>query len=74
MVRLLLDANLSWRIAAPLSNVFGFCVHVEKTGLPIPASDITIWNYATSQNLIIVTNDEDFLTLASIKGSPPKLS
>lgn len=73
MLSLLLDANISWRIATPLANVFGFCIHVEHTDLPIPASDTLIWEYATRKNLIIITNDEDFLTLASIKGSPPKI-
>jgi len=30
-MKLLLDANLSWRLAALLSEHFGECMHVNKT-------------------------------------------
>ena len=42
-------------------------------GLAIPAKDTEIWNYALSNKLIIITNDNDFLNLADTKGYPPKV-
>lgn len=32
-----------------------------------------IWNYAFANNLIIVTNDEDFQNIINTKGFPPKV-
>lgn len=39
----------------------------------MPAKDTEIWNYALVNNLIIATNDDDFLNLATDKGFPPKV-
>ncbi|GHT60690.1 hypothetical protein AGMMS50239_10130 [Bacteroidia bacterium] len=41
--------------------------------MPIPAKDIQIWDYAKEQEMVIVTNDEDFLHLSIVKGFPPKV-
>ena len=41
-MKLLLDANISWRLTAVLSEHFGECVHVNKTELPKPAKDTEI--------------------------------
>lgn len=72
-MKLLLDANVSWRLAARLKSHFEECLHVDYIGLNIPAQDIEIWNYALNNNLIIITNDEDFLNLVNLKGFPPKI-
>ena len=72
-MKLLLDANVSWRLAARLKLHFEECLHVDYIGLNIPPKDIEIWNYALANNVIIVTNDEDFLDFANIKGFPPKV-
>jgi predicted nuclease of predicted toxin-antitoxin system len=72
-MKLLLDANLSWRLTAALSEHFAECVHVNKTGLPMPAKDIDIWNYAAANGYTIVTQDSDFLNLFEMKGFPPKI-
>lgn len=72
-MRLLLDANLSWRVAKNLSDAFYYIVHVEKTDLPIPAKDVEIWEYARKHDLMIVTNDEDYYYLLLQKGFPPKI-
>ncbi len=73
MIKLLLDANVSWRLITNLKLHFEDCFHVDHIGLPVPASDIAIWKYALEHQCIIVTNDEDFLSLSSTKGFPPKL-
>jgi len=39
-MKLLLDANLSWRLTSVLSEYFGECVHVNKTELPIRVGNI----------------------------------
>ena len=70
---LLLDANLSWRLMERLKEHFTDCWHVDHIGLVVPATDIEIWNYAKENNLVIVTNDDDFLNLLSAKGFPPKV-
>ncbi|MEP6466336.1 MAG: DUF5615 family PIN-like protein [Parafilimonas sp.] len=69
----MLDANISWRLAAKLKPHFEECFHADNIDLSVPAKDIEIWNYALDNNCIIVTNDEDFLNLLNIKGFPPKI-
>ena len=68
-MKLLLDANLSWRLAEKLKAHFTDCLHVDKTGLTVPAKDAGIWTYALQHNFVLVTNDDDFLDLARVKGS-----
>lgn len=41
-MKLLLDANVSWRLLIKLKPYFGDCVHVDHIGLKVPASDIEI--------------------------------
>ncbi len=72
-MNLLLDANLSWRMVSTLKQHFTNCFHVDEIGLQLPAKDEEIWKYAKSNDLIIVTNDQDFLNLAALRGFPPKL-
>jgi len=52
-MKLLLDANLSWRLTTVLSEHFSECVHVNKTELPKPAKDTEIWNYAAANGYTI---------------------
>jgi predicted nuclease of predicted toxin-antitoxin system len=72
-MKLLLDANLSWRLTAVLTEHFGECIHVNKTELPRPAKDTEIWNYAAANGYTIVTQDSDFLNLFETRGFPPKI-
>jgi len=73
-VKLLLDANLSYRLVKKLQPVYTECLHVSQTGLPVPAKDIDIWNWAKQNDYaFVVSNDEDFLYLLQRFGSPPKL-
>ena len=52
-MRLLLDANLSWRMASVLKQHFDDCFHVDSVGLTVPAKDSEIWDYARKNDLII---------------------
>ena len=72
-MKLLFDANISWRISEKLKLHFDDCLHVDYIGLNIPAKDIDIWNFAKQNDLIIITNDDDFLNFSNIKGFPPKV-
>jgi predicted nuclease of predicted toxin-antitoxin system len=72
-MRLLIDANLSWRLARLLENQFGGISHVVDEGLMEDSSDTIIWNYAKENGFSIITNDEDFYLLSLGKGFPPKV-
>jgi len=49
-MKLLLDANISWRLSAKLKSHFGNCLHVDRIGLRIPPSDKEIWEFALSND------------------------
>jgi predicted nuclease of predicted toxin-antitoxin system len=72
-MKLLLDANLSWRMLPILKQHFDDCLHVDSIGLAIPARDSEIWDYAKKNDLIIITNDEDFIDFINVNGFPPKV-
>ena len=69
-MRLLLDQNLSPKLAARLRPRFGCVDQVRELGLE-DASDLAIWEFARAKNYAIVTNDEDFRDLAALYGTPP---
>ena len=72
-MKILLDANISWKLVNALKPIFGGCAHVDLIGLNVPAVDIEIWNYALENEYIIITKDNDFLDLLELKGFPPKI-
>jgi predicted nuclease of predicted toxin-antitoxin system len=72
-MKILLDANISWKLVNILAPVFGECVHVDLIGLAVPAEDKDIWNYSLTNGYIIVTKDNDFLDLLELNGFPPKV-
>jgi hypothetical protein len=69
-MKLLLDANISWKLIKILTPVFSECTHVGLIDLTVPAKDIDIWNYASENEYIIITKDNDFLDLLVLKGFP----
>jgi len=73
MPKLLIDANISYRIRKKLKTVYDDVLHVTDTNLAQPAKDFEIWNWAHNNNYIIVTYDTDFEILFNLKGFPPKL-
>jgi predicted nuclease of predicted toxin-antitoxin system len=72
-MKLLLDANISWKLVNTLAPVFGECTHVDLLDFSVPAKDEAIWNYALKNGCIIITKDTDFLDLLELKGFPPKV-
>jgi predicted nuclease of predicted toxin-antitoxin system len=72
-VRLLIDANLSPRVAATLVEAGHDAVHVSEVGL-LSADDTTIAALASTQRRIVVTSDSDFGTiLARTGGASPSV-
>ena len=67
-MKLLFDANLSFRLVKKTEEYFPQSIHVTDTELPNPAKDIDIWNWSKNNDFIIVTNDEDFEILSNLKG------
>ncbi|MDR1636831.1 MAG: DUF5615 family PIN-like protein [Treponema sp.] len=72
-MKLLLDANISWRLCTFLAGHFGVCDHVNRTTLTPPAKDSEIWEHALQNDYIIITHDSDFLNLMEVHGYPPKV-
>ena len=73
-MKLLLDANVSWRLVSILKNHFEDCTHVDHIPeLDFPAKDTKIWQYAKDNGFTIITHDNDFNDLTAAKGFPPKI-
>jgi predicted nuclease of predicted toxin-antitoxin system len=64
-MRLLIDANLSPRIAAQLKGAGFEAVHVADVGL-VTAADEVILDYAAANELVIVSADSDFGGLLAV--------
>lgn len=71
-VRLLLDENLSERLADLLAARFPDIVHVRALGFG-GAPDTKLWDLAIEKSCVLVTKDEDFVTLSVMRGIPPKV-
>ena len=69
---LLLDENLSPKLASRLDKDFPGIKHVLHVGLD-NAEDIQIWKFAKREGLAIVTKDRDYIDFAQHHGHPPKV-
>jgi predicted nuclease of predicted toxin-antitoxin system len=65
-MRLLLDANLSPRVAAGLRDAGFDAVHVVDLGL-VTATDNEIFDRAASEGLTVITADSDFGMLLALR-------
>ena len=72
-MKLLIDANLSFRLAHHLKQLDCEFAHTNGVGLGINPKDLVIWNFAKSNNCCILTRDIDFLLLSMQFGSPPQV-
>jgi predicted nuclease of predicted toxin-antitoxin system len=70
--RLLLDENLSPRLAAALSETFPGSVHVRDLQLK-GQSDEQIWAVAAERGYTIISKDDDFRGMSLLRGAPPKV-
>jgi predicted nuclease of predicted toxin-antitoxin system len=69
----LVDANISWRIVKMISDTYPGSIHVNQIRKSPPMTDGEIWEYAKTNGLIIITNDDDFYKLSVLLGYPPKV-
>ena len=71
-LKLLLDENLSYRLASSLSSAFPGSRHVDSVGLHSKA-DARIWEFARRNGFTIVSKDDDFRQRSILYGQPPKV-
>ncbi|MDI3471479.1 MAG: hypothetical protein OJF62_003542 [Pseudolabrys sp.] len=72
-MRFLIDAQLPPALARHLVTDGHNAEHVADAGL-LSASDDRIWRYATDTGAILVTKDEDFVTMRALsKGGRPQV-
>ncbi len=71
-MKLLLDENLSPRLAPALSDLYPGSVHLRECGLR-GATDAEVWQYALANGFAIVSKDSDFSQRSFLLGSPPKV-
>ncbi|MGH7655057.1 MAG: DUF5615 family PIN-like protein [Gemmatimonadaceae bacterium] len=70
--RLLLDENVSEQLGGHLASKFPDVRHVRDLGLG-GAKDSAVWDLALRDRCVLVTKDEDFVTLSVLRGAPPKV-
>ena len=71
-MKLLLDQNLSHRLAPLLARHCPGTKHVSAVGLA-GADDETIWRFAKHRGFAILTKDSDFMHRSIVRGHPPKI-
>jgi predicted nuclease of predicted toxin-antitoxin system len=71
-LKLLFDANLSFRLPRALADFFPESLHVKDVGLGA-SDDDAIRRYAVEHGFAIVTKDADFAEHCLVKGAPPKV-
>lgn len=71
-MKLLFDENLSHKLAPRLADLFPGSLHVRDVGLK-SSDDPLVWDYAKTNDLMIVSKDTDMHDLSLVYGNPPKV-
>jgi predicted nuclease of predicted toxin-antitoxin system len=71
-MKLLLDENLSRRLVPLLQADYSGSTQVVLERLE-SASDKVVWEFAKSNQFVIVTRDADFEEMSLVLGQPPKI-
>jgi predicted nuclease of predicted toxin-antitoxin system len=71
-MKLLFDENLSFKLCSKLSDIFPNSSQVTLLSLE-RSDDSTIWDYAKSMEMTLVTQDSDFSDMTALYGAPPKI-
>ncbi|CAN5510039.1 DUF5615 family PIN-like protein [soil metagenome] len=71
-MKLLFDQNLSPKLVVRLNDLFPGSLHVQSLQLD-QAQDDVIWDYATHHGFTVVSKDEDYSVLSTMRGAPPKV-
>jgi predicted nuclease of predicted toxin-antitoxin system len=72
IVRFVVDAQLPPLLARHLVSLGHDAEHVEAIGLA-SAPDREIWAYAQANNAVLVTKDEDFITMRAFRAEGPSV-
>ena len=70
MARFLVDAQLPPLLARHLANSGHEAEHVVDVGLSA-ARDRDIWDYALAHGAVLITKDEDFVTMRALNARGP---
>ncbi|MBH8565603.1 DUF5615 family PIN-like protein [Nostoc sp. CENA67] len=70
-MKLLLDENLSDRIINCIVDLYPNSEHVKALGMT-NTDDAVIWEYAKTNDFVIVSKDSDFHQRSLLYGYPPK--
>lgn len=70
-MKLLLDENLSDRIASLILDLYPDSAHVKALGFS-NTDDVVIWEFAKENGFAIVSKDADFHQRSLVFGHPPK--
>ena len=72
-MKLLVDNNISHRVAVIMNKYFTGCAHVSDYKLEQDTDDTLIWNFAKKNDFTILTKDNDFEAMSRLFGCPPKV-
>jgi predicted nuclease of predicted toxin-antitoxin system len=70
IVRFLIDAQLPPMLARYLASSGHEAVHVAEIGM-LSARDRDIWEHAAKADAVVITKDEDFVTLRALDNHGP---
>ncbi|MBK1986067.1 DUF5615 family PIN-like protein [Sphaerospermopsis aphanizomenoides BCCUSP55] len=71
-MKLLFDENLSPKLPLRLTDLFPNSLHVRDVEMKSTIDPI-VWDYAKSNDLMIVSKDADMHDLSLVFGNPPKV-
>ena len=72
-MKIIIDANISWRIVKFIESYFTQCLHAKNIEIPQPARDSEIRRYAIENEFHILTFDVDFINLSSADNLKSKI-
>ena len=71
-MKLLFDENLSPKLPRRIADLFPNSLHVRDIGMKA-TDDPLVWDYAKTNDLMIVSKDADMHDLSLVFGNPPKV-
>ena len=71
-MRFLVDAQLPPALARQIGSSGHEVTHVAEVGL-LTASDRQIWSHATATDAVLITKDEDFVTMRALNAVGPAI-
>ena len=72
-MKIIIDANISWRIVKFIESYFTQCLHAQHIDIPQPARDVEIRKYAIENEFHILTFDVDFIHLTTSENLNSKI-